>query len=240
MSRSKTRRRTSRNARFALPGFDFKKSFAFGGSGGSVTKNANGAVRRVRTSNPKTARYIDPKGFLHLVLRSTLAIGERSFLMRDRTIRKILYDQAASTGVTIRSFANAGNHLHLIVSPHSRRAFKRFIRASTGLIARKTLGAERNSPWRNSSPADISTSSSRRSTATTAQSLDSTPSTARFWDARPFTRIVRWGRDYLGLKNYLELNRIEVALGLDRDSARSMLVELEKRARLSGLAAGFG
>lgn len=216
MSRTKTRRRLSRNGQFALPGFDFKKSFAFGGSGGSVSS---------KTSNPKTARYIDPKGFLHLVLRSTLAKGERSFLMRDRTIRKVIQTQAAATGVTIRSFANAGNHLHMIVSPHSRRAFRKFIRASTGLIARKTLGAERNSPWRNSSHQNSETIKKSR---------------AGFWDARPFTRIVTWGRDYRRVKNYLELNRIEVERGLDRESARGLLAELERRARLSQLATGFG
>lgn len=218
MPRTKTRRRPSRDGQFALPGFDLKKSFAFGGSGDSKTK---------KTSNPKTARYIDPKGFLHLVLRSTLAKGERSFLMRDRTIRKVLQTQAAATGVTIRSFANAGNHLHLIVSPHSRRSFKRFIRASTGLIARKTLGAERNSPWRKPSR--------DRSGAVLT---DTARSPTRFWDARPFTRIVTWGRDYSGVKNYLELNRVEVATGLDRDSARGLLKELERRT--AGLAAGFG
>jgi hypothetical protein len=36
MSRAKTRRQQSRDGQFALPGFDFKKSFAFGGAGGGA------------------------------------------------------------------------------------------------------------------------------------------------------------------------------------------------------------
>ena len=36
--------------------------------------------------------------------------------------------------------------------------------------------------------------------------------TESFWDHRPFTRIVEWGRDYLGTKNYVERNELE-ALG---------------------------
>ena len=43
--------------------------------------------------------------------------------------------------------------------------------------------------------------------------------TESFWDHRPFTRIVEWGRDYFGTKNYVEQNELE-ALGVIRYKPR--------------------
>ena len=57
-----------------------------------------------------------------------------------------------------------------------------------GIIARLTLGRERGR-------------------ARTKEEILSAKS--RFWDARPFTRIVAWGRDYLGVRKYLALSVLE-------------------------------
>ncbi|MBS1985104.1 MAG: hypothetical protein JST16_13120 [Bdellovibrionales bacterium] len=84
-------------------------------------------------------------------------------------------------------------------------------------LARRTLGAERGAP----------------------SFLGAGES---FWDARPFTRVVAWGRDFVRTKEYLELNRLEVKMGLPRAGARELLIA-QARALVRGSplkAIGFG
>jgi REP element-mobilizing transposase RayT len=132
--------------------------------------------------NPREARPISVKRPMHLVLRSTLAKGKCSFLnaRRAKQIRLIVENSARVQGIKIYRFANSGNHLHLIILARSRLAFSRFIRTITGLIARLTLGVERG------------------------KSMG-----IKFWDARPFTRILEWGRDFRRACEYLLQNTLE-------------------------------
>jgi REP element-mobilizing transposase RayT len=120
---------------------------------------------------------------MHLVMRSTLAVGPRSFLRKRRQIEELIRKVGRSKGVKVYRLANAGNHLHMIVLPRSRPAYQAFIRTLSGLIARITLGVERGK----------------------AQGK-------KFWDALPFTRILEWGRDYRTTCDYLLQNTLE-ALG---------------------------
>lgn len=135
--------------------------------------------------NPREQRPISMKRPLHLVMRSSLAKGERSFLnpRRSRIIRELVHRSAKEHGVKVYRYANSGNHLHFILLPVSRTAFMRFIRSISGVIARMTLGVQRGK----------------------ALGL-------KFWDARPFTRILEWGRDYRRACDYLKQNILE-ALG---------------------------
>jgi hypothetical protein len=151
-----------------LPGFarlDVKKF------GGSALKG-----------NAREQRPIAVKRPIHLVMKSSRAQGERSFLSRKRArrIEDLVHRQGALHGVRVYRFANSGNHLHLVIKPMSRRAFQTYIRAISGLIARITLGAEKGK----------------------AQGL-------KFWDARPFTRIIEWGRDYKSVCDYVLQNTLE-------------------------------
>src|SRR5258708_1940379 len=139
-----------RQKQTSLPGFSFPASPSFGGS--------------KQKGNPKTARTVDSKQALHIVMRSALATRERSFLLKARRIEDILSKQAARFNVRLYNVANAGNHLHLLLKFHSRRGLRGFIRASTGLIARLVLDAERGRAWRSSI-------------------------LKGFWGARPFSRI---------------------------------------------------
>jgi hypothetical protein len=90
---------------------------------------------------------------------------------------------AQRQGIRIYRYANSGNHLHVVLRAKSRVAYQRFIRTVTGLIARLTLGVERGRG-----------------------------SGIKFWDARPFTRILEWGRDYQTAVAYVSQNTLE-ALG---------------------------
>lgn len=144
----------------------WKKSF-----GGTLVK-----------SNPKFARPISLKRPLHLVMHSHCARGSRSMLSSAHAngVERILQAQARRFGVHIYRYANSGNHLHLVIKPRSREAYRSFIRSVSGLIPRLILKAEKSA----------------------AKGI-------KFWTARPFTRIVEWGRDYLGLSAYLTQNRLE-------------------------------
>ncbi len=140
-----------------------------GAFGGSLAKG-----------NPKEARPIVTRRAMHLVLRSTLATGSRSFLLNTRGVENLIRKQGSRFGVVIYDLANAGNHIHLIVKVHHRKDLGRFLRAVTGLLARKTLGAERGSPAR---------------------------ITRSFWDTRPFSRVING--DFTQMKQYLLINRLE-------------------------------
>lgn len=132
--------------------------------------------------NPKKPRPISIKKPMHLVLRSEIARGPYSFLnpFKAKKIREIVNTQGTLFGVKIYRQANSGNHLHLLILPRSTRAYKGFVRSISGLIARITLGVERGK----------------------AKGI-------KFWDARPYSRIVTWGREYTIVKNYLLQNILE-------------------------------
>ena len=140
--------------------------------GGSLLKN----------SHAKIKRPISTKRAMHVVLRSTLAKGEWSFLrtINAKRIDQILKTQALRHGVKLYRFANSGNHLHLLILPRSRDAFNSYMRSISGLIARLVTGSERGSKGGGS-----------------------------FWDARPFSRIIEWGREYKSLCGYLLQNTLE-------------------------------
>jgi len=171
-----------------LPGFHFKNRLSFGGS--------------LLDGKRKSARPVDSKQALHLVLRSSQARGESSLLRHAHALDRLLNRQAELHGVHVLDRANAGNHLHLVVRPRSRRALRGFLRSVSGLIARKVLRKERG-------PAGVRSRDRRAS--------------HNFWDARPFSRICpAYGRAYAALKHYLRQNRVE-ALGFTRPESRDIL-----------------
>jgi REP element-mobilizing transposase RayT len=150
------------------------------GFGGLEKKDFGGVNLR---GNAREQRPIAVKRTMHLVMRSSHAVGEKSFLrtIRARKIHDLVHRLGRKHRVRVYRFANVGNHLHLLVMPKSRAAFKAFVRAIAGVIARITLGAQRGH----------------------AQGQ-------KFWDARPFTRIVEWGRDFKIACQYILQNRLEV------------------------------
>ena len=81
--------------------------------------------------NAREAWTISIKKSMHLVMRSGLAVGPRSFLnVKNADQIKILVQRVAKLkGVKIYSFANSGNHLHMVIQPISRKVFLAFIRS---------------------------------------------------------------------------------------------------------------
>jgi hypothetical protein len=82
-------------------------------------------------------------------------------------------------GVRVYDFANVGSHLHLLIRARRRDAFQAFLRSFSGIVARRVTGARRGRP------------------------------SGRFFDGLAWSRVVAWGRDYLGVRHYVFRNVIE-------------------------------
>lgn len=138
-------------------------------------------------------RPLDSKNSMHLILRSSKAIGDLSFKKPKNTKKIMFYVVKFSHkyGIKIISLANVGNHLHFHIKLSKISTYKPFIRALTGAIAISITGKNR---WQG----------------------DKTK--LRFWDYRPFTRVVYGFKAFLNLKNYIEVNQLE-GLGVLREKA---------------------
>ena len=176
----------SRSAQPCLPGFAGLKEKNFGGS-------------LLGKGNPRHPRPLSFRRPLHLVMRSSQAVREKSLLSprRARQVEAVVRRTARQRGIRVYRYANSGNHLHILIKVPSPQAYRAYIRAISGLIARLVLGTERGAG---------------RKPALGAGKKQGSEKSAHFWDARPFTRIVEWGRDYLRVCDYLLQNRLE-ALG---------------------------
>jgi hypothetical protein len=86
-------------------------------------------------------------------------------------------------GVRVYDFANVGSHLHLLVRVRRREAFQGFLRSFAGIVARRVTGARRGRP------------------------------AGPFFSALAWSRVVAWGRDYLGVRHYVFRNQIESSSG---------------------------
>jgi hypothetical protein len=88
-------------------------------------------------------RPLDTKNTMHLILRSTKAIGPWSFWKpkNKNEIRRITSKFSQKYGIKIISMANVGNHLHFQIKLTNRFTYKPFIRAMTSAIAMAVTGA---------------------------------------------------------------------------------------------------
>ncbi len=209
---TKAKASTRGNSSLKTPKMFSEKSFGRDGSkfGGSLLKK----------SHAKSARVLDSKKPIHLVVRSTQAKGRKSFLYCGQKVESIIQRHAKSKGIRIYEMANGGNHIHIIMRiPKQRTLYAAFVRGFTGELARLMSGAKKG-----------------------RKVFSTMPSPNRFWDHKPFTRILSsWGNDFVGLRNYLRINNCETILGLSRKSSRKMLAEINAFRKNSGLVAtGFG
>lgn len=133
----------------------------------------------------KTLRPLDRAKPLHLVLRSSKAVGQYNFLSvnnRNR-IESIVYKQAAKFGVRISKYANVGNHLHLMLKFSNRIGFQNFLKSVCAMIARFVTKARRGNAF------------------------------GKFWDALAFTRIITSSKEVAVLIKYIAANQIEATRG---------------------------
>jgi len=144
-----------------------------------------------------SGRPLATKHTMHLALRSTKAVGDRSFLKKATAhkIQLILKKFATKYGVKLISVANVGNHLHIHLKLFNRHTYAPFIRATTSAIAMAATGVSRSK---------------------TLVKLG----IKKFWDYRPFTRIVIGLRGWLSMQDYVAINQLE-GRGYSRMSAQA-------------------
>jgi REP element-mobilizing transposase RayT len=137
----------------------------------------------------KTARPVDPKQALHIVLRSSQACGELSMLhpRHYQHVYDFTHQIAKKLGIKIYQFSNVGNHLHLLIRFSSRALLKSFLRQIAGGIAMIITGAKKGN----------------------SRALNE--NNRGFWDQLAFTRIVQLGRDLENVFEYLIKNLAEGA-----------------------------
>jgi REP element-mobilizing transposase RayT len=154
-----------------------------------------GSERKTRRS--RQFRPLSTKFSMHLILKSEHARGAWSFLAgkNKQKIKSLITDCAVKYGVKVLSAANVGNHLHLHIKIHRRWQYIRFIRVLTAKIAFAVTGANKFKPILNSAGQKIS-----------------------FWTQRPLTRFVHSWKDFLSLKDYIQINTYE-GLGWSRQQA---------------------
>lgn len=102
----------------AFKGFDRRTTF-----GGQLLKG-----------NARTARPIDSKLPLHLVLRSHGKVSMRSPRLYKR-VQELVERVTKKYGVTLYEWSNVGNHLHFVIRVTKRQLWSSFIRELTGRIA---------------------------------------------------------------------------------------------------------
>ncbi|HEX4924580.1 MAG TPA: transposase [Bdellovibrionales bacterium] len=160
-------------------------------------------------------RPLSTQNTMHLVLRSSLANRQWSFRRRanDRQVRAIIARFAARYGVTIKRLTNAGNHLHLHLKLTKRQTYKAFIKAVTGAIAMAITGASR---WKTLKQAIAETYFKGELRDLYRKGV------LRFWDRRPFTRIVYGFQGLSSMRDYLNLNELEMT-GYTRAQARAII-----------------
>jgi REP element-mobilizing transposase RayT len=148
----------------------FKQSSFTHGFGGSLLKK----------SHAKTARPFKRNHATHIVLRSTKARGENSFLNHVKWINLQIKNISAACGVKIERHENVGNHLHILIRSSRRESQRAFLRGITGTIARKFTGAKKGMQ-----------------------------KGQKFWDALPFSRVIVGNQAYRIIQDYFNKNRIE-------------------------------
>jgi len=101
----------------------------------------------------------------------------------DRIVRDVLRGMARRFDVRVYDFANVNSHLHLVVRARRREAFQGFQRSFAGIVARRITGARRGRPC------------------------------GAVFKGLAWSRVVCWGRDYIGVRHYVFRNQIEGAEG---------------------------
>lgn len=139
--------------------------------------------------NPRMARPLESKKTMHFVLRSKLAKGRNALNHpgRKRAIEKLMFRHIDANGIKVYSHSINSNHIHILMQVYRRKDYQKFVRSFTGIVARLVLQIQRGKGKVN---------------LQTVQKV-------KFWSARPFTRIVNWGRSFYEAKFYVTRNQLE-------------------------------
>ena len=130
----------------------------------------------------KSTRPFAPKTSIHLVLKSKRASGAWSMKHRKNQSRitSMVYVYASRFRVQVYSFANVGDHLHLLVKASDRKDLADYLRVLAGRIAVTVSGAKKY-----------------------------VKKIGRFWDHLCWSRLVKWGKEFHLVQRYVFTNELE-------------------------------
>jgi len=192
----------------------FKKDLRF--FGGSLLYGRRKSVRPLSTKEP-----------IHVVLRSSWAYSENSFLLdkNKKDIERIIQRTALKYHIKVYRRAIVSNHLHLIIKISSRKNYQTFIRVLSSQIASHVMKMQSfkvfqkllfKSATRAGDPTSVSIKSGKNQVLPCLRYekalREPQGKEQAFWQFRPFTRILHWGKDFKESCNYLIKNTLE-ALG---------------------------
>jgi REP element-mobilizing transposase RayT len=103
------------------------------------------------------------------------------FRPRNQSLEKLVYRTAQESGITIFQLAINWSHIHFVIQIQNRQSYIKFVRVLNSRLA-----------------VAISKSGIRGG----AEKLIT---------LRPFTRILKWGRDFRNALEYIGLNQLEAA-----------------------------
>mgnify|MGYP001617617703 FL=1 len=106
--------------------------------------------------------------------------------------------------VKVYHFSEMGNHCHLIVSPKDKEKFKNFSSAVPSVIARKITGSCKGSPLGK-----------------------------KFFDDIYYSRVIEWGRDYVGATEYVAHNVFTNWQGTENELAELTNIAKQNRTTIS-------
>jgi REP element-mobilizing transposase RayT len=156
-----------------------------------------------RAGQRKIARPIDPKRPMHVVLKSTRARAELS-LLHPRNAKRVQAETIRLGnyyGVRVYQYANAGNHLHVLISGKTRKTIQNFMKALSARLALLVTGARKGKAF------------------------------GKFWDSTFFSRVVNWGRDFTGMRFYVLKNELEAEGWVEHDRTPRKRLSKGRRAR---------
>lgn len=154
----------------------------------------------------KRRRPLSTKEPIHLVMRSSWAMGNHAFTrpQNKKAIEAITTSLAKKYGVRIYQKAIVSNHLHFVLRIQNRDSYKGFVRLLTGKIASHIMGGQSFTSFLNHVRGDRSGQNG------SIQEIQGKGQ--QFWQFRPFSRVMTWGRDFKGTCKYVIRNTLE-ALG---------------------------
>jgi REP element-mobilizing transposase RayT len=143
----------------------------------------------VRKGKRKQKRFLDVKRPIHLVMRSTLARRNWSFIhpRNKGMIHLLLIDTAVRYKIRIYEYVNVGNHIHLVVQGRSREKLQAFFKVFTQRVMFQVTGARKGQPR------------------------------GRFYDEIIYSRVSEWGSAFVRLIEYMWKNKLE-SLGFSRNT----------------------
>ncbi len=132
----------------------------------------------------KCRRPFDSKLLTHAVFKADLPTSIR-FTKFSETVNQVLIRSANRYGIRVQDSAIHHDHIHVLFCTRSREAYSRFLRFFSAELGRRYASLRRRMGWL----------------------------CRPLWSARPFTRLVSWGRSSLSrIRSYIRRNRME-ALG---------------------------